>query len=130
MNTKHDDKKDARKEERTEPRDTAAHEDKEAAATKAAAAAQAEEAASQPKPFPSQADQDRFALGERGFDLTPDGSPPSAHGIPVDHKLGRKTPEEEELEKAGFKKADKDAQPEHGAPYKPRAHVAEKKKED
>lgn len=84
----------------------------------------------QGRPTPTPAEQDAFARGERHVEHEHDGSPESGHGMPVDPRLGRKTPEEEELERAGFKRVHKESEPERGAPYKTRQHVAEKKKED
>lgn len=84
----------------------------------------------QGKPTPTPAEQDAFARGERHVEHEHDGSPESGHGMPVDPRLGRKSPEEEELERAGFKRVNKDAEPERGASYKTRQAHPEKHKED
>jgi hypothetical protein len=137
MTTKQDkqDEKDTRREERAEvkreEKEVAAHEKQEAQdvkdaevqkehADKAANVAAVERVAKQGRPTPTQAELDAIARGEHVV-LAPDGSPPDGHGHPVDHKLGRKaTPDEEDLERAGFKKVGKDAEPERGASYKTR----------
>jgi hypothetical protein len=141
MTTKQDEK-DARKEERAEVKDTLAHEKKEEQdvkeakaseedAEKAVQVAQAEAVAKRGMPTPTQAELDAIVRGEKVV-LAPDGSPPDGHGHPVDHRLGRKVEAdpEKDLERAGFKKVGKDAEPERsgGASYKTRAHVAEKRR--
>jgi len=124
------DEKDARKEERAEvkreEKETAEH-DK---ATEETARVQAEATAKQGRPTPTQAELDAIRRGEHVI-LAPDGSPPDGHGAPVDHRLGRKSSEEEELERHGFKKVEKDAEPESGASYKTRqAHPEKQRKHE
>jgi hypothetical protein len=143
MNTKHDKQeereKEARKEERAEARqdarDVAAHEKQDAKdakasedeVVKASQVAQAEAVAKQGRPTPSQEEMDAIRRGEKVV-LAPDGSPPDGHGHPVDHRLGRKVDPTKDLEKHGFKKVDKDAEPDRGASYKTRQHVSEKRR--
>lgn len=109
----------------------------------------------QGKPTPTQDELDRIRRGEKVV-LAPDGSPPDAHGNPVDqlseshklkypgavaaHAVSEEGKAEEALRKEGWKKASekkseedddddkkkKSSGPEGGAPYKTRESTVER----
>ena len=141
MNTRKDkedreslkEEREAEKEERRAEKEEQKAEREERRAEAREAPAEGHEAVLKSRPTPTQEEQDAFVRGERPGEHEPDGSPESHGSSSVDNTNRphiRREDEEEEMKRAGWKKATKDAEPESGASYKTRQANPDRKKED